>query len=71
LCGSSDDGNLSYYFTKIEKINNQMDKIKKLLVKIHALGVFAHKRLARGILLNHLEVITLHNDIGRDFALLS
>jgi urease gamma subunit len=35
-----------------------MDKIKKLLVKIHAIGVFTHKRLARGILLNHLEAIT-------------
>jgi urease gamma subunit len=34
-----------------------MDKIRKLLVKLHAVCVFAHKILARGIPLNHLEVV--------------
>jgi urease gamma subunit len=44
---------------EIENINNQMDKIKNLLVKLHAVGVFAQKRPARGTLFNHPEAITL------------
>jgi urease gamma subunit len=44
---------------EIENINNQMDKIKNLLVKLHVVGVFAQKRLARGTLFNHPKAITL------------
>jgi urease gamma subunit len=42
---------------KIEKIKNQMDMIKKLLMKLYVVSVFAHKRVAKGIPLNHLEVV--------------
>ncbi len=59
LCSSNNDGNLSHFFMEIENINNQMDKIKNLLVKLHVVGVFAQKRLARGTLFNHPKAITL------------
>jgi hypothetical protein len=53
------DGDLLRFFTKIEKIKIQMHKIKKFLVKLHAVCVFPHKILARGIPFNHLEVVAL------------
>ncbi len=55
LCGGN--GDLLCFFTKIKKIKNQMDNIRKLLMKLHVVSVFAHKRLVKGIPLNHLEVV--------------
>ncbi len=69
LCDGN--GDLLHFFTKIEKIKNQMDKIRKLLMKLHVVSVFAHKRLAKGIPLNHLEVVAFITNIGRVFALIS
>ncbi len=55
LCDGN--GDLLCFFMKIEKIKNQMDMIKKLLMKLYVVSVFAHKRVAKGIPLNHLEVV--------------